>query len=162
MREVAQKSDSRPEFGPIWPLCGSLVFHYLLGYHGVADTRACSSGGQSSGFLNRVSGVRVSPGPPGFFIFRRGDTSETLPAGSKEPTGTRSRASQAFLPAFQNNQARAWLYGAPQPPPPGVSIATMSPDLARMLPLLGSTSLEPSVRMTVTRPQAPGCPPARP
>src|SRR6266849_9211214 len=31
---------------------------------GPAANGACSSDGQSSGFLNRVSGVRVSPGPP--------------------------------------------------------------------------------------------------
>ncbi len=39
--------------------CANLSFRRRL-------TRGCSSDGQSSGFLNRVSGVRVSPAPPSF------------------------------------------------------------------------------------------------
>src|SRR5262245_17058350 len=53
-------------------------------------------------------------------------------------------------------------YSQPNPPPPGVSISNWSPGAISTLPICGSSSTRPSVRMTRLRPGAPGEPPARP
>ena len=76
----------------VWPRHGLL--ERACANLGPAANGACSSDGQSSGFLNRVSGVRVSPGPPAFsvgygrFPFRRSATVGTF-VGT--PTAFRAR-----------------------------------------------------------------------
>src|SRR5713101_354936 len=73
-----RESESERPWPCVWPRHG--LFQRACANLGPAANGACSSDGQSSGFLNRVSGVRVSPGQPAFsvgyghFPFCRSDT----------------------------------------------------------------------------------------
>ena len=68
MRELGQKSDSWPDFAEFRSFGRGLVFTYLCGYHGVTDTRACSSVWIEQRFPKPLVGRSSRPRPTSFWV----------------------------------------------------------------------------------------------
>jgi hypothetical protein len=77
---------------------------------------------------------------------------------SQRSTGEIKYKKISAYSAFSAVQA----FALPQPPPPGDSIRTPSPERSRTLVLPGISSEEPSRRMIEVRPALPSAPPAKP
>src|SRR5260370_221093 len=93
-----------------------------------------------------------------YWDLTRSTVSKSLPRGAQENTGETRPQQNSWLsgsPAVQR-------FGLPQPPPPGLSIRTLSPERSLTLDLPGIVSSEPSRRMIKVRPGAPSVPPASP
>src|SRR6266478_4775145 len=62
----------------------------------------------------------------------------------------------------RSSRSAVQRFAFPQPPPPGDSMRTLSPERRRTLIFPEISSAEPSRRMTSVRPGEPSAPPARP
>src|SRR6266436_6662680 len=80
--------------------------------------------------------------------------SQIFTTGAQRNTGEtklQQNSAHSAFPAVQR-------FGLPQPPPPGLSIRTLSPERSLTLVLPGIVSSDPSRRMIKVRPGAPSVP----
>src|SRR5258708_36635345 len=91
-----------------------------------------------------------------YWDLTRSTVSKSLPQGAQRNTGEtklQQNSAHSAFPAVQR-------FGLPQPPPPGLSIRTLSPERSLTLDLPGIVSSDRSRAMLNGRPVAPYVPPA--